>query len=151
MSLKRELVEKWLTKLLRHLISSTSWPVLDYKTKSAIILSGVKISQSERRYWQETKAAGKGRFVRRGVLGSLVTGLVILLGLALRFAYLRTLQTTDLLAFLIVLPIFLLGGYLTTVWQWQDFEKKYPEDTAILRASVRRTMVGLMPLASERW
>jgi len=82
----------------------------------------------ERKYWQEIKAAGKGRFVRRGVLGSLVTGLVIMLGLSLRSAYLRTLQITDLLVFLIMLPIFLLGGYLTAVWQWQDFEKKYPED-----------------------
>ncbi len=102
--------------------------MLDYKTKSAIILSGVKSPQFERRYWQETKAASKGRFVRRGVLGSLVTGLVILLGLTLRSAYRRTLQTTDLLAFLIVHPIFLRSGYLTAVWQWQDFEKKYPED-----------------------
>ena len=66
--------------------------------------------------------------MRRGVLGSLVTGLFIVLVLNLRHAYLRTFQTTDLLACLVVLPIFLLGGYLTAVWQWQDFEKKYPED-----------------------
>ena len=87
-----------------------------------------KAHQIERKYWQETKAAGKGRFLRRGVLGSLGSGLLILLVLTLRHAYLGTFQTTDLLAYLIVLPIFLLGGHLTAVWQWQDFEKKYPED-----------------------
>ena len=87
-----------------------------------------KAPQIERKYWQETRAAGKGRFLRRGVLGSLVTGLLILLVLTLRHSYLRTFQITDLLAYLVVLPVFLLGGYLTAVWQWQDFEKKYPED-----------------------
>jgi len=87
-----------------------------------------KSPQTVREFWQETKEAGKGRFVRRGVLGSLVNGVVILIVLTLRHAYLRTFQTTDLLAYLIVLPIFLLGGYLTAVWQWQDFEKRFPED-----------------------
>jgi hypothetical protein len=82
----------------------------------------------EREYWQQTKAAGKARFVRRGVLGNLSIGLFVLLVLALRDAYLGTFQTTDLLAYLIVLPIILLGGYLTAVWQWQDLEKKYSED-----------------------
>jgi hypothetical protein len=27
---------------------------------------------------------------------------------------------------LIMLPVFLLGGYLTGRWRWDDFEKKYP-------------------------
>jgi hypothetical protein len=26
----------------------------------------------------------------------------------------------------IMLPIFLLGGYLTGSWKWKDLEKKYP-------------------------
>ena len=29
---------------------------------------------------------------------------------------------------LILLPVFLLGGYLEGKWRWQDFEKKYSED-----------------------
>jgi hypothetical protein len=27
----------------------------------------------------------------------------------------------------IMLPIFLLGAYLTGLWKWKDLEKKYPE------------------------
>jgi hypothetical protein len=42
-----------------------------------------RASQLEQEHWQETKAAGKGRFVRRGMLGSFVSELIILLALAL--------------------------------------------------------------------
>jgi hypothetical protein len=30
---------------------------------------------------------------------------------------------------LIILPIFLLGGYLTGSWKLKDLEKKYPENS----------------------
>ena len=86
----------------------------------------LKVSQIEQRHWQETKAAGKGRFLRRGMLGSLVNGIVILLGLALLDR--SHSAKADFLTSLIMLPIFLLGGYLTAHWQWQDLQKKYPED-----------------------
>lgn len=59
-------------------------------------------------------------------MGSLISGLVVLLGLAF-FGPSHSLKE-DVEPALIVLPIFLLGGYLTTVWRWQDFKKKYPED-----------------------
>jgi len=85
-----------------------------------------KASQIEQKYWQDTKAAGKGRFVMRGMLFSLVQGIVILLGLALldRSHSARA----HFLISLIVLPVFLLGGYLTRHWKWQDLQKKYPEE-----------------------
>lgn len=83
-------------------------------------------SQIERKQWLAAKAAGKARFVRRGIVGSLVSGLVVLLGLAL-FDPSHSFRESIVPA-LVMLPIFLLGGYLTAVWQWQDFEKKYPED-----------------------
>jgi len=83
-------------------------------------------SQIERKQWLEAKAAGKARFVRRGILGSLVNGAVVLLGLALLDPS-HSFRDRIVPAF-VVLPIFLLGGYLTSVWQWQDFEKKFPED-----------------------
>lgn len=83
-------------------------------------------SQIERKQWLETKAAGKARFVRRGMLGSLVIGLVVLVGLAL-FDSSHSFSES-VVPSLVMLPIFLLGGYLTAVWQWQDFEKKHPED-----------------------
>ena len=85
-----------------------------------------KTSQIEQKYWQETKAAGKGRFVRRGMLGSFVKAVVILIGLAL-FDRSHSARA-DFLISLIVLPIFLLGGFLTAHWRWQDLQKKYPED-----------------------
>ena len=58
--------------------------------------------------------------------GSFASGLVVLLGLAL-FDPSHSFRESIVPA-LVVLPIFLLGGYLTAVWQWQDFEKKYSED-----------------------
>jgi hypothetical protein len=83
-------------------------------------------NQIERNHWFDLKAAGKARFVRREMLGSLVTGLCVLAVLELSDPshYFRE----SIVVFLVMLPIFLLGGYLTAVWQWQDFEKKYPED-----------------------
>lgn len=86
----------------------------------------LRSSQIERKQWQEAKAAGKARFLRRGIVGNLVIGLVVLLGLALlapSHSFKESVVPT-----LVLLPILLLGGYLTAVWQWQDFEKKYPED-----------------------
>jgi hypothetical protein len=32
-----------------------------------------------------------------------------------------------IIGWLILLPIFLLGSYLTGNWRWKDFEKKYPD------------------------
>jgi hypothetical protein len=79
----------------------------------------------ERKQRAETKAAGRARFVLRGTLGNLATGLVILLALAL----FHSLSLKESFLFtLILLPILLVGGYLTAVWQWQDLEKKYLED-----------------------
>ena len=82
-------------------------------------------SQIGRKQWQAAKATGKTQFLVRGVVGSLATGLIILLGLAL----LRT-QTfrQGIVLALVMLPIFVVGGYLTASWQWQDLEKKYPGD-----------------------
>ena len=82
-------------------------------------------SQIGRKQWQAAKATGKTQFLVRGVVGSLATGLIILLGLSL----LRT-QTfrRGIVLALVMLPIFVVGGYLTASWQWQDLEKKYPGD-----------------------
>lgn len=86
----------------------------------------LRSSQIERKQWLEVKAAGKARFLRRGMMGSLAIGLVVLLGLALMdrsHAFAETIVPD-----LVMLPIILLGGYLSAVWQWKDFEKKYPDD-----------------------
>jgi len=88
-----------------------------------------KASQIEQKYWQETKATGKGRFVRRGMLGSFVTGIALLLGLALLDRSPAHSVKTEFLTWLVMIPILLLGGYLTSHWQWQDLQKKFPEDS----------------------
>lgn len=62
------------------------------------------------------------------MLGSFVTGIALLLGLPLLDRSPAHSVKTDLLTSLIVLPIFLLGGYLTAHWQWQDLQEKYPKD-----------------------
>ena len=87
-----------------------------------------KASQIEQKYWQETKAAGKGRFVKREMLGTLVNGVIFLFVLALLDRSPLDSLKTDFLTLPILLPIFLLGAYLTAHWQWQDLQKKYPED-----------------------
>ena len=86
----------------------------------------LSISRIERTQWLELKAAGKARFVRRGMVGNLVFGFVVLLGLAL-FDGSHSFRE-NIVPSLVILPIFVLGGYLTAVWQWQDLEKKYSED-----------------------
>lgn len=62
------------------------------------------------------------------MLGSFVIGLVILLGLSWLDRSSSYSLKTHFLASLIMLPIFLLGGYLQARWEWQDLQKKYPED-----------------------
>jgi hypothetical protein len=58
--------------------------------------------------------------------GSLVLGSVVLLGIALSDSS-HSLRESAIPS-LLMLPIFLVGGYLAALWQWQNFEKKYPED-----------------------
>ena len=71
-----------------------------------------KAFQSEQRFWQYVKAAGKGRFVRRAMLGSFVVGVVTLLGFSLLHRSLSHTPRVDFLTWVIVLPAFLLGGYV---------------------------------------
>ena len=62
------------------------------------------------------------------MLGSFITGAIVLLGVALTDRSPSHSTKVYFLASLIMLPILLLGGYLTAHWQWQDLQKKYPED-----------------------
>jgi hypothetical protein len=84
----------------------------------------------ERNYWLQTKARGKSRFIWREVLGSLVICLLVVLGLETIGDRRHSFSVRSaVLAGLIILPISLLGGYLTGVWKWKDLEKKYPENS----------------------
>jgi cell division protein FtsW (lipid II flippase) len=85
-------------------------------------------SQIERKQWQEAKAAGRDRFIWRQMLYVLVFGLILIPTLDLLAFKTNPLSTQNVVIDLILLPVFLLGGYLEGKWRWQDFEKKYSED-----------------------
>lgn len=62
------------------------------------------------------------------MLGSFVVGVVTLLGLALLHRSLSHSPRVDFLTSVIVLPAFLLGGYVMANRLWQDLEKRFSED-----------------------
>ena len=83
-----------------------------------------------RDYCLRTKEQGKGRFIWREVLASVLFWLILTPALYIfedRTPYwsVRSMVFADLT----LLPIFLLGGYLTGRWRWNDLEKKYPNDS----------------------
>jgi len=81
----------------------------------------------ERRYWLAVKARGRMRFIWRDkVLESLFMWFVVTLGLAL-FVDRHSFSERDVFIYLIMLPIWLLGGYLNGVWRWKELDKKYSE------------------------
>jgi hypothetical protein len=81
----------------------------------------------ENQYWHQIKAAGRRRFIWRDeVLGSFFFWLILMPSLAL-FGHRQPFSATNVFIDLIILPIFLLGGYLSGVWRWKELDKKYPE------------------------
>jgi hypothetical protein len=84
----------------------------------------------ERKYWLQTKARGKNRFIWREALFSLPIWLVVVVGVPTFTGNPHSFSVRSaLFTGLIILPIFLLGGYLTGSWKWKDLEKKYPENS----------------------
>jgi hypothetical protein len=81
-------------------------------------------AEAEREHWLRTKAKGKKGFVKREILWSFLFWLILMavIGAFGRWSVQETLVTS-----LIMLPIVLLGGYLSSGWKWKDLEKKYPE------------------------
>lgn len=82
-------------------------------------------SQRERSHWLQIKARGKHSFKKREMFQTVVLGVVILVVVGL-LAKPRLTASEILVTSLIMLPIFLLGGYLSAGWKWNDLEKKYP-------------------------
>jgi hypothetical protein len=83
----------------------------------------------EREHWLQTRTRGRSRFIWRQVLSTLLLGLIVVLGVeALRVRPHPFSLRSTILTSLLMLPIFLLGGYLTGRWKWQDLEKKYSRD-----------------------
>lgn len=80
----------------------------------------------------QTKARGKNRFILREMMWSLPIWFGVIFGVPALEAFahhspfsIRAMLSDYWTVFLIVLAIFLLGGYLTGRWRWTDLEKKY--------------------------
>jgi hypothetical protein len=97
----------------------------------ATYLSGMSknSSQTERKYWLQIKEKGKNRFIWREMLGSLLFWFVVPPAVELLGGYQQAFSGQFFLIWFLVLPIFLVGGYLTGGWRWKDLEKKYPENS----------------------
>lgn len=95
---------------------------------TAIICGMLSSSQIERKQWLEAKAAGRNRFIWRQVLYVLVFGSTLMPILDLLAFKTNPLSEQNVVTDLILLPVFLLGGYLEGKWKWRDFEKRYAED-----------------------
>jgi hypothetical protein len=89
--------------------------------------SQAQINQAQRKNWLERKARGKTRFIWREAIGSILIWLIVLPAVQVFEYHGRLFSPQFLVIWLIMLPIFLLGGYLTGSWRWKDLEKKYPE------------------------
>ena len=84
------------------------------------------IEALERTNWEYIKARGKRRFVRQEILFTTLLGFGVTLIVQLVDHGTRAFSLRETITLgLMVLPIWLLGGYLSAVWKWRGFEKKY--------------------------
>ena len=85
-----------------------------------------KYNEAERECWDQTKAQGKRLFILR----EMVFNIIIWLGITAILPFTERPRPSSVrsvaLTAVVMLPIFLLGGYLSGKWKWSDFEKKYP-------------------------
>jgi membrane protein DedA with SNARE-associated domain len=85
-------------------------------------------TEAERQHWLRTKARGKSRFIWREILGTVLICLIVVVAVEFFGDHTRPSSVrSGLLVSLMILPIAVLGGYLSGNWKWKDFEKKYPE------------------------
>lgn len=89
--------------------------------------SQAQINEAQRKHWLVVKGRGKTRFVCREAIKTILIWLIVLPAVQVFQYHGRLFSQQFLLIWFIILPIFLLGGYLTGTWRWKDLEKKYPE------------------------
>jgi len=82
-------------------------------------------SAAEKEYWLHIKSRGKGFLVHREMLGCLLLWFVM--SAAQVFVDRNRSLRPALFACLIMLPIFVLYGYLNAGWKWRDLQNKYPD------------------------
>jgi hypothetical protein len=84
-------------------------------------------AEAEKEYWLQAKARGENWFVwRSGVLPTLLIWFVILPAVQVFVGRTNPFSASFVVAWLVLLPVTLLGGYLRGRWRWKDFEKKFP-------------------------
>jgi len=86
-----------------------------------------RANEAERKYWADAKARWKTRFIQREATGSVLIWLIVLPAVQVLGNHGSWLSGQFVAIWLVMLPIFLLEGYLTGSWRWKDPEKKYPE------------------------
>ena len=81
----------------------------------------------QRKYWLDAKARGRTRFIWREAIGSILIWLIVLPAVEVFGNHGHLFSLQFVVVWLIMLPIFLLGGYLAGNWKWKDLEKRFPE------------------------
>jgi hypothetical protein len=89
--------------------------------------SQAQINEAQRKYWLDAKARGKTRFILRESMVNILIWLVVLPAVEVFGNHEHLFSLRFLVIWLVMLPIFLLGGYLTGSWRWKELERKYPE------------------------
>lgn len=87
--------------------------------------SQTHVNEAQRKYWLDAKARGKKRFVWREATGIILIWFVVLPAVEVFVDHGHLFSLHFLNIWLIMLPIFLLGGYLNGSWKWKDLEKKF--------------------------
>lgn len=80
----------------------------------------------EREYWRQTKARGKNHFIKREMMWKFLMWSMVLVAGEI-FGSHTSSSHAIFVASLVMLPVLLLGAYLSASWKWNDFEKKHPE------------------------
>jgi hypothetical protein len=87
-----------------------------------------QMNEAERKYWMDAKACGRTRFIWRKALAQILVSWLLVPPVVYAFVNKGPVFSMEFLSiWFTLLPVCLLGGYLTGKWKWQDFEKKYPE------------------------
>ncbi len=79
-----------------------------------------KIQQLKLEYRRQTIAKGRARFIRREIMFSVVFFAI----LVILFHAFAVVPHGELIVYVPMLPISILGGYLHARWKWQDFMKE---------------------------
>jgi hypothetical protein len=86
-----------------------------------------RINDLQRKYWLDAQARGQNPVHLAGGDRSILIWLIVLPAVQLSEDHGHLFSPQFLVISLVMLPIFLPGGYLTGNWKWKDLEKKYPE------------------------